>query len=156
MKRIPNKLAATCFVALSLVFASAFGADPVAPDPSSWSFLEGDWTATDPDGEKDELSCRLNDSKTCYVLTSKIFQGTFGIDSSSDHPMLSLGYHPGSGYAVGHWKRESETKVTGGFWFVDNDGKKEELQSDFEMTADGFTYTIGGDPKQVYRWRKKL
>jgi hypothetical protein len=153
MSRAFSQFAPVLVVVLLTTSAVAQDAGPQAPDPSPWSFLAGTWTVDFPNGQAHEFTCELAKSKTCYVLASKIFQGTLGIDSSSDKPMLALGYHPGMGYSVGHWKRESDTVLSGGFWIIDNDGKKTDHTGRWEKIADGYKYTI--DDKDVLHWRKR-
>ena len=103
-----------------------------------------------------EFTCKLNKEKNCYLLSSPDFQGTLGIDPSSDLPMLAIGYHPGNGYSVGHWKRESDTVFTGGFWFIDTKGTKEEFKSRWEKTDSGVVYSVDtADGKDVYKWNRK-
>jgi hypothetical protein len=118
-----------------------------------WSFLAGKWTMEAPDGTIVEISCELADSKNCYVIDSEVFHGILGVDSSSDKPMLILGYHPEAGFSLGHWKRSSKTVVEGGFWFVNADGVKTEHTSRWEKTPYGYTYTI--DDGSVWHWRRK-
>jgi hypothetical protein len=67
--------------------------------------------------------------------------------------MLAVGYHPGNGYSVGHWKQESPTVVSGGFWMVDKDGNKKDYESTWEITKEGVVYSIDGE--EYSRWRKK-
>ena len=85
-------------------------------------------------------------------MFSDSFQGTFGIDTASDHSLLALGYHPGAGYSVGHFKRVSDKIVSGKFVFFDRDGTKTDHTGEWEKTDYGCTYTIDG---KAYRWTRK-
>ena len=139
---------------LLVIASSATGrcADPDVPDPRPWSFLAGSWTAELPGGVTRDFTCELNNLKNCYVMSSANFQGVFGIDTASDHPMLALGYHPGVGYSVGHFKKVSDNVVSGRFSFFDREGAKTEHTGEWEKTDYGYAYSIDG---KVYRWARK-
>jgi hypothetical protein len=132
--------------------ATGWCAGPEAPDPSPWSFLAGSWSIELPDGMTRDFTCKLNKAKNCYVMSSDVFQGTFGIDTASDHSLLALGYHPGAGYSVGHFKRVSDKVVSGKYSFFDLAGKETEHTGVWEKTDYGYSYAID---KKAYRWTRK-
>lgn len=143
---------ATTFAMLAFC-STTWSADPKYPDPSPWSFLAGSWSVETPEGAANEFTCELNKAKNCYVLSSTVFLGTLGIDVSNDHSLLAVGYHPGAGYSVGHFKRVSDTTVSGKFWIVGNDGEKTEHTGKWKKTDYGYSYTVDGE--NMYRWRRK-
>ena len=134
-------------------FAFSCGAQGADPDPSPWSFLAGSWSMKTPEGTTTEISIELNKAKNSYVASSDTFQGTFGIDQSKDHKLLALGYHPGAGYSVGHFKRLSDTTVGGTFVFFDSAGEKSEHTGKWEKTDYGYSYVVDG--KDHYEWRRR-
>ncbi|TWU39369.1 hypothetical protein [Novipirellula artificiosorum] len=151
MKRAAKLIALT--LALFPFCYSTAGAEPDVPDPSPWSFLEGSWSLEQSDGAKNVMSIELNEAKNCYVASSDKFQGTFGIDQSSDHQLLALGYHPGKGYSVGHFKRLSATVVAGKFLFFDNEGNKTEHTGKWEKTDYGYSYLV--DEADLWKWHRQ-
>ena len=87
------------------------------------------------------------------MVSSDTFQGTFGIDQSNDHTLLALGYHPGDGYSIGHFKRLSETAVGGTFVYFDNAGEKLEHTAKWEKTDYGYSYVVDGEDHFEFRRR---
>ncbi|MCS7466153.1 hypothetical protein NZK35_05625 [Stieleria sp. ICT_E10.1] len=147
------KIAASSVALTLALFAFSHCAEGAAPDPSPWSFLAGSWSMKTPEGRTTEISIELNKAKNCYVASSDTFQGTFGIDQSNDHELLALGYHPGAGYSVGHFKRLSTTVVGGKFLFFDSDGERTEHTGKWEKTDYGYSYLVDGE--KLYEWRRR-
>ena len=147
------KIAVSSIVLTVAIFAFPCCAEAADPDPSPWSFLAGSWSMKTPEGTTTEISIELNKAKNSYVASSDTFQGTFGIDQSSDHQLLALGYHPGAGYSVGHFKRLSNTVVGGKFLFFDNAGEKTERTGKWEKTDYGYSYLVDG--KELFEWRRR-
>jgi hypothetical protein len=139
-------------LAIAVSGESSWCADPDVPDPSPWSFLAGCWSIEFPDGTESDMTCELNQARNCYAASADDFHGTFGIDPSSDHPLLAIGYHPGFGYSVGHFKRVSDTVISGTFSFVETAGTKTEHSGKWEQTDYGYRYTVDGEIQ--YRWRR--
>ncbi len=97
---------------LSLSFASACAANEFTLEQAiqAWSFMEGNWTLTSPEGQTFDVNVRLAPTKTAYISESPQGLHIFGWDPKSRYLEIQS-FMPDSSRGIALYDRESDKEL---------------------------------------------
>ena len=109
----------------------------------TWSFLEGDWEATTPQGDVLESKCRLSPSKNVYITEAPSGVYVCGWDPQSKklevHSFLASGER-----GVSHYEKQSDKIISGTATMVAENGTITKYDGTFTLrNPDAYDFTVG-------------